>query len=135
MHGCKEVRRCYSLPYEVSLTIHTIAWVHRVFSTATDLSTIPSTGEEIRRLVVAFLEVRGRVMPKPRRPHHIVLTEDSQESQDYGGYEPLDFDDPELQLALGETAEQVENREKDKIVAQVGSPLISKVLSPLIELV
>ncbi|TFK89693.1 hypothetical protein K466DRAFT_15695 [Polyporus arcularius HHB13444] len=95
------------------------AWVHRVFSTATDLSTIPSTGEEIRRLVVAFLEVRGRVMPKPRRPHHIVITEDSQESQDYGGYEPLDFDDPELQLALGETAEQVENREKDKIVAQI----------------
>ncbi|RPD62610.1 hypothetical protein L226DRAFT_458818, partial [Lentinus tigrinus ALCF2SS1-7] len=107
------------------------AWVHRVFSTATNLSTIPSTGEEIRRLVQAFLDARSRVMPKPRRPYPQGVLEDSQESQDYGCFQ-IDFDDPELQAALGETAEQQENREKDKIVCEIIDKHISHAIYRLV---
>ena len=57
------------------------AWVTRVFSTATNLSTNPSTGDEIRRFVQAFLDARGRVIPPPRRPQPRAVAEDSQESQ------------------------------------------------------
>ncbi|KAI0715629.1 Mus7/MMS22 family-domain-containing protein [Cerioporus squamosus] len=92
------------------------AWVHRVFSMTNNLSTITSTGEEIRRLVQAFLDARGRVIPKRRRPRPRGVLEDSQESQDYG-FEQLDFDDPELLLALGEEVVTPEQREQDKIVA------------------
>ncbi|KAI0357556.1 hypothetical protein OH77DRAFT_1510566 [Trametes cingulata] len=96
-------------------------WVTRVFSTATTLSSVLSTGDQIRRFVQAFLDARARVIPKPRRPTPRIIAEDSQESQyDYEQFE-LDLDDPELLAALGEdpaASAQSENKEKDKRVCQ-----------------
>ena len=104
------------------LTTRTIAWVLRVFSTVTNLSTIPSTGEEIRRLVQAFLDARGRVIPKRRRQQR-AAAEDSQESQDYFGEDPLDYNDPDLQIALGIDP----YKEKEDVVSEVCSSLTSPV--------
>ncbi|KAI0373643.1 hypothetical protein BV20DRAFT_1111197 [Pilatotrama ljubarskyi] len=96
-------------------------WVTRVFSTSTTLSSVLSTGDQIRRFVQAFLDARARVIPKPRRPQPRVIAEDSQESQyDYDQFE-LDLDDPELLAALGEdpaASVQSQNKEKDKRVCQ-----------------
>ena len=104
------------------LTTRTIAWVLRVFSTTTNLSTIPSTGEEIRRLVQAFLDARGRVIPKRRRQQR-AAAEDSQESQDYFGEDILDYNDPDLQIALGIDP----YKEKEDVVSEVCSSLTSPV--------
>lgn len=83
-----------------------------------------STGDQIRRLVQAFLDARSLVIPKPRRPQPRVVAEDSQESQyDYDQFD-LDLDDPELLAALGENLgdpEAIQNKEKDKIVCEVSS--------------
>lgn len=109
----------------------TIAWVARVFSTSTTLSSIMSTGDQIRRFVQAFLDARALVIPRPRRPQPRVVAEDSQESQyDYDQFD-LDLDDPELLAALGEdvgTSEHAQNKEKEKAVCEV----IDKVISPAI---
>ncbi|KAI0655367.1 Mus7/MMS22 family-domain-containing protein [Cubamyces menziesii] len=106
-------------------------WVTRVFSTATTLSSVLSTGDQIRRLVQAFLDARSLVIPKPRRPQPRVVAEDSQESQyDYDQFD-LDLDDPELLAALGENLgdpEAIQNKEKDKIVCEI----IDKHISPAI---
>ena len=108
------------------------AWVTRVFATATNLSTNPSTGDEIRRFVQAFLDARGRVIPPPRRPQPRAVAEDSQESQDDYGQFDIDLDDPELLAALGEDAarpsEYKENKEKEQIVCEI----IDKHISPAI---
>ncbi|KAI0769083.1 Mus7/MMS22 family-domain-containing protein [Trametes elegans] len=96
-------------------------WVTRVFSTSTTLTSVVTTGDQIRRFVQAFLDVRSRVIPKPRRPQPRVIAEDSQESQyDYDQFD-LDLDDPELLAALGVDvgpSEQTENKEKDKLVSE-----------------
>ncbi|OSC97472.1 hypothetical protein PYCCODRAFT_1377056 [Trametes coccinea BRFM310] len=106
-------------------------WVTRVFSTSTTLSTVLSTGDQIRRFVQAFLDARALVIPKPRRPQLKVIAEDSQESQyDYDQFD-LDLDDPDLLAALGEgvgSSEASENKEKDKIVCEI----IDKHISPAI---
>ncbi|KAL1950542.1 hypothetical protein VTO73DRAFT_5666 [Trametes versicolor] len=106
-------------------------WVARVFSTSTTLSSITSTGDQIRRFVQAFLDARALVIPRPCRPQPRVVTEDSQESQyDYDQFD-LDLDDPELLAALGEdvgTSEHAQNKEKEKAVCEV----IDKVISPAI---
>lgn len=130
------------------LTASSVAWVTRVFSTSTALSSILSTGDQIRRFVQAFLDARAQVIPKPRRPQPRVIAEDSQESQyDYDQFD-LDLDDPELLAALGEDVGQSEhsqNKEKDKAVCEVPSvflcdivhmlksvQVIDKVISPAI---
>ncbi|KAI0819256.1 Mus7/MMS22 family-domain-containing protein [Trametes gibbosa] len=106
-------------------------WVTRVFSTATGLSSIISTGDQIRRFVQAFLDARALIIPKPRRPQPRVVTEESQESQyEYDQFD-LDLDDPELLAALGEdlgTSEHSQNKEKDHAVCEV----IDKIISPAI---
>ncbi|TBU23731.1 Mus7/MMS22 family-domain-containing protein [Dichomitus squalens] len=107
-------------------------WVTRVFSTTTNLSTNPSTGDEIRRFVQAFLDARARVIPPPRRPQRRPVADDSQESQDDYGQFDLDLDDPELLAALGEDAAgpsgYKENKEKEQIVCEI----IDKHISPAI---
>ncbi|CDO69890.1 hypothetical protein BN946_scf184884.g49 [Trametes cinnabarina] len=106
-------------------------WVTRIFSTATTLSTVSAVGDQIRRLVQAFLDVRALVIPKPRRPQPRVIAEDSQESQyDYDQFD-LDLDDPDLLAALGEdisSSDASENKEKDRVVCGI----IDKHISPAI---
>ena len=107
------------------------AWVTGIFSTGTSLSISTSTSNEIRTFVQAFLDARGRVIPRPRRPLPRVTVEDSQDSQDDYGQFDIDLDDPELLAALGEDAgpsDYKENKEKDKIVCET----IDKHISPAI---
>ena len=85
------------------------------------LTTATSTGDEIRRLVQAFLDARGQVIPKPPRPRIRVEAEDSQESQyDYGAFD-LDLNDPMVLVALGDEVDPdyKDNQEKDKVVCEV----------------
>ncbi|PIL22731.1 hypothetical protein GSI_15424 [Ganoderma sinense ZZ0214-1] len=106
-------------------------WVTRIFSTGTSLSINTSTSNEIRTFVQAFLDARGRVIPRPRRPPPRVAVEDSQDSQDDYGQFDIDLDDPELLAALGEDAgpsDYKENKDKDKLVCET----IDKYISPAI---
>ena len=85
----------------------------------------PATGNEIRRLVQAFLDARNDVIPRPRRPLRQPPAENSDDSQDYfaqaGEIDPFD---PELEAALGGAVppERQEDQEKDAVVSQVRSP-------------
>lgn len=104
---------------ELGHSDNAIAWVTRVFSTETDLTTIPETGVEVRSLVQTFLDARTAIMPKPPRPPIATLAnEESQESQeDYWSFDQY-MDDPELLLGTGaKLPEEVEKR--DKTLAEV----------------
>ena len=94
---------------------------------ASKLWVVPATGDEIRRLVQAFLEARREVVPRPRRPLRQLPTETSDDSQDYFDDE-IDPMDPELEAALGGglTPEQQEIQQKDARVSEVGSPSLNK---------
>ncbi|KAH9851730.1 Mus7/MMS22 family-domain-containing protein [Lenzites betulinus] len=110
-------------------------WVTSVFSRTTSLSSIISTGDQIRRFVQAFLDARALVLPKPRRPQPRVIAEESQESQyDYDQFD-LDLDDPELLAALGEDlgpSEHSQNKEKDKAVCEVIDKVILSAIYRLV---
>lgn len=83
------------------------------------------TGEEIRKLVQAFLDARQAALPRTRQLSTTIPrnNEDSQESQeDYGAFD-LDLDDPELQAALGNEQENQHSQVikiKEDAVCQVG---------------
>ncbi|KAI0712388.1 methyl methanesulfonate-sensitivity protein 22 [Earliella scabrosa] len=107
-------------------------WVTEVFSKATNLSTISSTGDEIRRLVQAFLDARSLVIPKRRRPQRRVVVDESQDSQDYGHFE-LDMNDPALIAALdGGVSNHDENQEKEKVVCEIIETHISPAIYRLV---
>ncbi|KAI0916960.1 hypothetical protein AcW2_007217 [Taiwanofungus camphoratus] len=111
-------------------------WVTRLFSTSTNLTSVVTTRLEIRRLVQAFLDARSTVVPKPPRPRHSAVTEDSQDSQeDYGPFDPINLDDPELLAALGEPVESLqvqENKHKEKLVCEIIDAHISPAIYRLV---
>lgn len=104
---------------------HFLAWVTRIFSTSSPLLHVGGTGEEIRKLVQAFLDARQAALPRTRQLSTTIPrnNEDSQESQeDYGAFD-LDLDDPELQAALGNEQENQHSQVikiKEDAVCQVG---------------
>lgn len=95
------------------------AWVTRVFSTETDLTTIPTIAFEVRTLVQTFLNARASIFPKPQRPPIAPIpSEDSQESQeDYWHFDGY-MDDPEL-LAVTGAALSKELQQREMILAEV----------------
>lgn len=93
-----------------------------MFATKT-LTSIPTTGLEIQKLVQAFLDARTKVIQPPRLP--AVANVESQESQDYfADYEDeFNYDDPDL-LAILDTGSAINpsannSRQKDVAVAEV----------------
>ena len=97
----------------------------RVFSTLTSLSTIPTTRHEIQRLVLAFLEARAKIIPKPLRPQpsHGAAEEESQEY--FTGLDQIDFSDPALAAALEEPSQtaKLDLYEQETCKVTVSSPL------------
>ena len=102
-----------------------LAWVTRIFSTSSNLLHVGGTGEEIRKLVQAFLDAREAALPPTRQLLNVIPrnNEDGQESQeDYGAFD-LDLDDPELQAALGnENQHSQVIKIKEEAVCQGGNP-------------
>ena len=104
-----------------------LAWVTRIFSTSSNLLHVGGTGEEIRKLVQAFLDARQAALPRTRQLPNTISRddEDNQESQeDYGAFD-LDLDDPELQAALGSEQENQHSQVikiKEEAVCQGSNP-------------
>ncbi|KAF7430537.1 hypothetical protein PC9H_006245 [Pleurotus ostreatus] len=76
--------------------------------------------DRFRRLLLSFLEARDAVMPAPQRP--VLVTIESQESQDeYGGFD-LDVEDPEFLAAMGEgeqTNQLRDHQAKEKVASEI----------------
>ncbi|KAL6308241.1 Mus7/MMS22 family-domain-containing protein [Sparassis latifolia] len=111
-------------------------WIARVFSNQTNLTSVITTGLEIRRLVQAFLDARARVIPRPPRPRPVsAVAEETQESQeDYGMFD-LNMDDPELLAALGEVEESArmqDQKAKETVVAEIIDMHISPAIYRLV---
>ncbi len=77
-----------------------IAWVSKVFASSTKLLSISAMRQELVLLITAFFDARSAIIPNPPRPH-IPQESQDEESQDYyGAMEQINYDDPELAIAL-----------------------------------
>ncbi|KAI0788864.1 Mus7/MMS22 family-domain-containing protein [Abortiporus biennis] len=111
-------------------------WITRLFA-QNDLTLIPTTGREMRRLVQAFLDARSSALPPPPRPRRppTASNEDSQESQDYFADDNINYDDPELNKALGVGVDSFETDDlkgKEEIVAQIMNTYVATAIYRLI---
>lgn len=65
--------------------------------------------QELVLLITAFFDARSAIIPNPSRPR-IPQESQEEESQDYyGAMEQINYDDPELAIALGDHQEGLDD--------------------------